>query len=151
MLGGVSGTTAAFPRRCASLLLVALAGATAGCDAGAPEDEDGVRSTLAELGRATAERDYATICERLLAPAVLVELERMDVSCSEAWRKAYADRSQPRLIVREVRVEGSRARADVRSSATGHEPAQDVIELIRAQGRWKVVSVGGRSAPQGDE
>ena len=57
------------------LLLLALC-VLVGCGDSGPSDEEQIRSALAEFGRATGERDYAALCDRILAtaPRVLAQL-----------------------------------------------------------------------------
>jgi len=40
-----------------------------------------------------------------------------------------------------VTVEGDRARAEVRTSARGQEPSQDVIRLVRVAEGWRIASL----------
>jgi hypothetical protein len=132
-------------RRPAALAAVALV--LAGCGAGTPSDEDQVRATLTSFSRATAAKDYQTICDKLLAPTLIDDLKKIGLPCEIALQQGLGDVRQPRLLVGAVTIRGKRASADVRSSAEGEAPSKDTIELVRTDAGWRISSLAKPSTP----
>ena len=97
---------------------------------------------MAAFGRAIAAKDYARLCDRVLAPSLLVEVEAIGLPCEQALRTALEDLSEPRLTVGEVLVTGDRASAEVRTSAAGQDPSSDVLQLERIGDAWRIASLG---------
>ena len=126
------------------LLLVVAACAVAGCGESGPTDEQRIRGALAEFGRATAERDYRALCDRILAPELIETVEQVGLTCELALRKGFEDVEDPRLAVGAIDVSGDRATAEVRSSATGESPSQDTVELVKVGEGWRIASLGSR-------
>ena len=126
-----------------------LALALAGCGDSGPSDEAQIRTALDEFRRATAAKDYTTLCEQVLAPRLIQTVEQVGLPCEMALEKGFEGVEEPRISVGTVTVEGDSARADVRSSAAGQEPSQDTVELVRVDGRWRIASLGdaGGGAP----
>ena len=128
-----------------AIVLVALA--LAGCGDSGPNDETQIRTTLDDFARATAEQDYAALCDRILAPRLVNTVEQIGLSCEAALDKAFADVRDPRLSVGTVTVKGDNATAEVRSSAAGQEPSEDTVELVRVDDEWRIASLAGAGTP----
>jgi hypothetical protein len=124
------------------LLLVLAACALVGCGDGAPSDEGQVRSTLGEFQRATAAKDYAALCDRVLAPKLIETVEQVGLPCESALEKGFEDVRDPQLSVGAVTVEDDGATAQVRSSAAGQAPSEDTVELVRVGDGWRIASLG---------
>ena len=124
------------------LLLVALAATLAGCGGSGPSDEQLVARTVASFGRATAAKDYRTLCGRILAPALIAKVEQIGLPCEQALAKALGDVQDPRLSVGKITVTGDRATAEIRTSATGQAPSRDTLDLQRVRGAWRIASLG---------
>ena len=122
----------------------------AGCGGG-PSDEEQVREVLVEFGRATAEKDFEALCDRILAPSLIEELKKIGLPCEIALGNALAEVESPRLTVGRVRVNGDRASAEVRSSAAGQEPSSDIIQLVRVDDSWRISQLAGASPPAPNE
>ena len=129
------------------LALGALAVALAGCGDSGPTDEEQVRTTLTAFTRATAAKDYQTLCDRLLAPSLIADLKKIGLPCEIALQQGLRDVRQPRLIIGAVTVKGKKASADVRSSAEGEAPSKDTIELERTDKGWRIASLATPSEP----
>jgi Putative lumazine-binding len=129
------------------LLLVMAALALAGCDDDEPSDEEQIRSTLSEFQRATADRDYGALCDRILAPKLIETVEQIGLDCEDALTKAFEDVRDPRLSVGAITVDGDGATAQVRSSAAGQAPSEDTLELVRTDDGWRIASLGDDAAP----
>ena len=121
---------------------LACALAVAGCGTG-PSDEEQVRDTVTELGRATQAKDYQALCDRILAPNLIDELREVGLPCEVALQQALGEVREPRLTIGEITVDGDRARAQVRTSAAGQRPSQDVVELVRVGDDWRISALAG--------
>jgi hypothetical protein len=119
---------------CAATLLAAAV--LAGC--GGPSDEQRVRQTITDFGRAVARGDYARICTQLLAPRLTEQLQRVNLPCEAALRRGFGSARDPRLTVGAVQVHGEQASAQVRSSAVGEQPSKDTLDLVKVSGRWRI-------------
>jgi hypothetical protein len=128
------------------LLLLALC-VLVGCGDSGPSDEEQIRGALAEFGRATGERDYGALCERILAPRLVETVEQIGLPCEQALAKGFEDVREPQLSVGEVTVNGGTATAQVRSSAAGQEPSEDTVDLIKVGDAWRIASLGEGSGP----
>jgi hypothetical protein len=125
------------------LLVVALAATLAGCGgASGPTDEQLVARTVSSFGRATAAKDYRTLCDRILAPSLVEKVVAIGLPCEEALAKSLGQVRDPRLTIGKVTVTGERATAEIRTSASGQAPSRDVLELERVRGTWRVASLG---------
>ena len=113
-----------------------------GCGEDAPAPEQQVRSTVAEFGRATAAKDYRTLCDRLLAPSLIEEVESIGLPCEEALRRGLGRVRDPRLTIGRVEVRDDQASVQIRTSAAGEEPSEDTLELVNVDGTWKISSLG---------
>ena len=121
-----------------ALLLLVLAG----CGDAGPTPEEQVRTTVSEFGRATAAKDYRTLCDRLLAPHLVETVTEVGLPCEMALRRGLEKVRDPRLTIGRVQVDGSRATAEIRTSAAGEEPSKDTLRLEQVNGTWKIASLG---------
>jgi hypothetical protein len=129
-------------RRVRSLATAFALLALVGCGDQGPTPEEQVRSTVTEFGRASAAKDYKVLCDRLLAPSLVEEVEAIGLPCEMALRQGLGDVREPRLTIGRIQVSDDRATAEVRTSASGQEPSQDTLELINVNGAWKISSLG---------
>jgi hypothetical protein len=130
-------------------VLTALAAlALAGCGDSGPSDEARIRSTLEEFQRATAAKDYAALCDRVLAPKLIETVEQVGLSCETALEEGFESVRDPRISVGSVTVDGDTATAQVRSSAAGQEPSEDTVRLVRVDDSWRIASLGEGQRPQ---
>jgi hypothetical protein len=126
-------------RRLAVALAAALA--LAGCGDEGPTEEEQVRSTLNAFSKATAAKDYQALCDRILAPSLIADLKKIGLPCEIALQQGLGDVKQPRLIIGDVKVNGKKASAQVRSSAQGEAPSSDTVELERTEDGWRIASL----------
>jgi hypothetical protein len=115
----------------------------AGCGDDAPSEESRVREALQTFSRAVETRDYQTLCDEVFAPELLEGLASIGLPCEIAMRTSLGRVREPRLTVGEVTVDGTRATAEIRTSAQGQPPSSDTLELRRIEGRWRVTALGG--------
>jgi Putative lumazine-binding len=114
----------------------------AGCGDAGPTPEEQVRTTVSEFGQATAAKDYKAMCERLLAPDLVADVEQIGLPCERALKQGLDQVREPRLTIGAVNIDGDSATAEVRSSAAGEEPSKDTLKLVNINGTWKIASLG---------
>jgi hypothetical protein len=124
------------------VLLVAMVAALAGCGSGGPSDDQLVAATVSAFGRATAAKDYRTLCDRLLAPSLVEKLTQVGLPCAEAMGKSLGGVRDPRLTIGQIDVQGDRATAQIRTSAAGQATSRDTLQLERVRGSWRIASLG---------
>ena len=90
--------------------------------------------------KAVAERDYASICDRLFSPAARVAAG--GDNCQSVLAQAAATLRAPQVRITTVVVGRDRATVGVVASVAGQRPAPDVIRLVRQQGRFRIASAG---------
>jgi hypothetical protein len=129
-------------RRAIAAALAAAALLAAGCG-DSQSDQDQVRETVAELGRATEQKDYQALCDRILAPSLIDELKEVGLPCEVALQQALGEVENPKLTIGKVTVDGDRAEVEVRTSAQGQAPSQDVVELVRVEDDWRISALAG--------
>ena len=105
---------------------------------GAPRE---IADIVERLERATAERDFRTICQDLLTRAARERAGGGD--CVRLTREAAEGVRRPRITIRAIRVEGDRAEVEVRTRATGQAVVEDVLDLRREDGEWRVEALAG--------
>ena len=113
-----------------------------GCGDAGPTPEEQVRTTVSEFGRATAAKDYKTMCSRLLAPDLIEDVEQLGLPCERALKQGLDQVKEPRLTIGAVDIDGTDATAEVRTSAAGEEPSKDTLKLVNVNGTWKIASLG---------
>jgi hypothetical protein len=128
---------------------MALAGVLAptGCSLGADEEAPratgapaGVAAVVNLLERATAERDYATICEDVFTAAARQRAGGAD--CARLLRSAARGIERPSIDIERITLDGSRATVRVRTTAAGREPVPDTLRLRRQPDGWRVDGLG---------
>lgn len=125
--------------RPALVLAAALALASAGCGRSEPIDE--VRETLEGFAAATADRDVQAICDRYLSRSLVEQVRRAGLPCEAALRPGIAAAREPSLKIHTIVLDGDRASARVRTSASNQPPSEDTIALVRERGEWRIASL----------
>ena len=125
--------------------LVTLGGCSLGADeeplqaVGSPAE---IAAVVQRLERATAARDWRTICADVFTEAARERAGGGD--CARLLGTAAAGVRRPSIEIRGIQVrEGGRAHVEVRTRAEGQEPASDALELRRERGEWRVEALGG--------
>jgi hypothetical protein len=136
-------------RRSIFILSAALALAAPGCSGREPSDEEQVRDLMAEFARSVEAKDYATLCGELLDPALLEDIRQIGLPCEVALQQGLGEVENPKLTVGKVTVKGRTATAETRTSASGQEPSQDLVELSKATGEWRISDLAAQDAPEG--
>jgi ketosteroid isomerase-like protein len=135
------------PHRTVALACLALVPATllAGCG---KSDQDEVRDTLAEFEQATRDRDFKKLCDDVLAQKLVARLETIGLSCRQVLERSTANRVlQPSITVKEVKVRGDVALAQVTSTAVGEKASTDTVRLVKEHDDWRVSSLSGAQPP----
>ena len=114
----------------------------AGCGGG-PSDTEQVHATVEAFGKATAAKDYQTLCDDLLSAKLIEKLESVGLPCEVALKQGLGDVQAPTLTVGEIKVDGDAATAQVNSTAQGQAPSKDVLKLQRVNGKWRIASLSG--------
>jgi hypothetical protein len=120
--------------------LLALAGLLCACGGG-PSDTERVYAVVAAFGKATAAKDYQRLCDRLLAPKLVSEVEAQGLPCEVALKQGLGEVKAPKLTIGQIEVRDDKATADVLSSAAGEPPSRDTLELVRVSDAWHIASL----------
>ena len=93
------------------------------------------------LESATATGDWRTVCDDLFTARARASAGGKD--CPSQLRSDAGRLSRPRIDVLRITLEGRTAAIRVRSRAAGQPPLQDVIELKREAGKYRIDSLTG--------
>ena len=135
-------------RRLTALTASLVLGLLAACGDDAPTDEQQVRETLTTFASSVEKRDYRTLCEDVFAPDLLDGLQQIGLPCEVAMRTSLGEVQAPKLTVGEVAIDGTTARAEIKSSADGQDPSSDTLALTKVDGRWQVSALGADPEPK---
>ena len=128
------------PVRRLTAALLGLLVALPGC-AGGPSDPEQVHDVVEAFGAATKAKDYQRLCDDLLSPKLVDEVERVGLPCEVALRQGLGEVRSPELTIGRIEVKGDDATAEVRTSAAGELPSRDVLELVRVGESWRIASL----------
>jgi hypothetical protein len=119
----------------------------AGCGGGGnakPKPISGPAKQVADVvqrfEQATAQKDFLTICNDLLATST--RKQAGGDQCPSVMEQRARGVSRPRIRIKAIEVDGDRATVSVRTTAAGQAAASDVIRLARQNGQFRVVSLG---------
>jgi len=116
----------------------------AGCGGG-PSDTEQVHATVEAFGQATAAKDYQRLCDTLLAPKLIEQVEAIGLPCEVALKQGLGDVKAPSLTIGAIKIDGDDATAQVNSTAQGQTPSKDTLKLQRVDGKWKIASLADES------
>ena len=117
-----------------------VAAGLSGCGGG-PSDTEQVQAAVEAFGRATAAKDYQRLCDRLLSPKLVQEVEQAGLPCEVALREGLGDVQAPTLTIGQIEVDGDKATAEVNSAAQGQPPSRDTLQLERVGDSWRIASL----------
>src|SRR3954453_5210675 len=120
--------------------LLAVSGVFCGCGGG-PSDTERVHDVVEAFGEASAAKDYQRLCDDLLAPKLVSDVESAGLPCELALKQGLGDVSAPTLTIGTITVSGDSAPADVQSSARGEKPSRDTLQLVRVGDSWRIASL----------
>jgi hypothetical protein len=125
---------------------MAVAAFLTGC-LGADEEAEPARGAARDIAgvvdrleRATAERDFATVCNDLFTAAARERAGGDD--CERLTRSAAEGIARPRIVMKSIDIRADGARVEVVTRATGQAEVPSALELRREQGEWKVDALG---------
>jgi hypothetical protein len=129
-----------------AVALALLGGAGCALDGSAkPKRANGpVRDAAAVVSRletASAKGDWRTVCDDLFTAGARSRAGGRD--CPRLLRSDAGSLSKPRIEVVRIDVKGPRAAVRVRSRAGGQPPLEDVIQLRRERGSFRIDSLAG--------
>ncbi len=122
----------------AGIIVVSCAGVLAGCGS---SSSDQVKAKVNQFVTAAANRQYATICTQVLAPALVTRLQEAGVSCTQAMQIAFGSVQNPTISIGRVTVSGNRASVLTLSSAKGQNASLDAIDLVKTAKGWRLSSL----------
>ena len=128
------------PMRRPFAAVLLLAASLSGCGGG-PSDQQQVQAAVEAFGRATAAKDYQRLCDTLLTPKLVAEVETAGLPCEVALRQGLGDVEAPTLTIGRIEVEGDTASAQVNSAARGQPPSRDTLQLERVGETWRIASL----------
>jgi hypothetical protein len=111
-----------------------------------PDSDKQVRDALDRYAQATRDKDYQTLCDDLLASALVERIRSAGLPCEVALKTGLEDRKNPQLRVLAVEVTGDQAAARVVGSAIGEPTGTSTYRLIREDDQWRITSSGGSGA-----
>jgi hypothetical protein len=124
-------------------MAVAAMLAPVGCSLGGddtPKPVTGVPKEIAitvdRLGRAIADRDFATVCDSLFTASA--RKRAGGAECAAQLRSAGEDVRHPTIQIRGIDLKGSSASVEVVTDAEGQARVKDTLELRRQDGRWLI-------------
>ena len=121
-----------------SILLVIVACTLGGCGSSA---KDQVRDKVNQFASATSHKDYATICNQVLSPALVKHLTANGIACEKAMRLALGKVVKPTLSIGQITVKGKTANVITLTVAQGQPASLDVLQLIDTGGGWRISSL----------
>jgi len=114
-----------------------------GCSFGADDEPrpasgaaKAIAATVDQLGRAVADRDFETVCDKLFTASARRRAGGSE--CADQLDSAAEGVREPKIEVRGIDVKGDRATVRVSTSAVGQARVGDTLELRREGGRWLV-------------
>lgn len=123
-------------------LIALILGVTVLCGCGGGlSDTEQVQATVDAFGKATAAKDYQRLCDELLAPDLVDEVESSGLPCESALREGLGDVRAPTLTIGAIKVDGDKATAEVNSAAQGQPPSRDTLQLVRVNDAWRIASL----------
>lgn len=124
------------------MAVVALAGVAVGAGCGGSSPRQQVRATMEAFAKASANKDYATLCNKVLAPDLLAQVQAIGLPCEVALQQGLGGVQQPSLAIRQIKITGKRhAQVLVNSTAAGEVPSQDIVRVIKTAKGWRIESL----------
>jgi hypothetical protein len=119
-------------------VLIGCALVIAGCGASANQQ---VEAKVQQFAHATANRNYAMLCNQVLSQELVAHLTAAGVSCKQAMKLFTESVHNPTISISKVTVNGSSATAVVLAKASGQQSSRESIRLIKTSGGWRLDSL----------
>jgi hypothetical protein len=120
------------------IVALACACALAGCGTSSRQE---VQAKVHQFAHATAARDYATLCNQILAPSLVAHLMAAGITCDRAMMVFVSSVRNPTIHVLRVAVHGATASVLVLARATGQPSSRERIDLIKTPHGWRLASL----------
>jgi hypothetical protein len=123
---------------------LAVSGCALGGSSGPKPAKGAARDAATVVGRletATARGDWRAVCDDVFTASARARAGGND--CPRLLRSDAGRVTRPSIDVVRITVRGPRAEVRVRTRAGGQPPLEDVIELRRERGRYRVDSLQG--------
>jgi hypothetical protein len=127
------------PVRHLTAALLGLLLVLSGC--GGTPDPEKVQAVVEAFAEATAAKDYGRMCDTLLAPKLVEEIERVGLPCERALEQGLGQVQAPKLTIGRIDVKDDKATVQVRTAAAGELPSEDELELVRFGDGWRIASL----------
>ena len=105
-----------------------------------PKEPSGASKEVAEvvgrLERATQRREFNVLCDDLFTRSARERAGGKD--CVALLRETAKDVRKARIRLLEVKVDGNRAQARVRTTSEGQRAVEERIDLVRERGRFRI-------------
>jgi hypothetical protein len=120
------------------VVLLGAAYALNGCGASV---RDEVQAKVQQFAHAVAGREPATLCQQVLAPALVDRLTGAGLSCQNAMKTFVDSVEGPTLTIAKVTVKGKTASAIVLTGARGQRASLESLHLIETSRGWRLASL----------
>jgi hypothetical protein len=110
----------------------------AGCGA---TDRQQVQAKVEQFFHAIVGRQYRTLCEQVLAPALTARFASQGLRCEQAMQISLANVHNPVLSIGRVTVTGNTAEVVTLTGASGQRGAFETIELVKTANGWRIASL----------
>jgi hypothetical protein len=121
-----------------AVAFLGIAYALAGCGS---SPADAVDAKVRQFAHAVATRNAVTLCDQVLAPALVNRLTDAGISCPQAMKTFVESVQEPTLSVGKVTVSGGSASAVVSTGAKGQQASRGTLQLTRTKAGWRLVSL----------
>ena len=95
-----------------------------------------VAGVVERLEKATAGRDFGTVCDELFTAAARERAGGDD--CERLTRSAAEGIRRPSIEIEAIEIRADRATVEVTTRAAGQAEVPDALELRRERGDWRV-------------
>jgi hypothetical protein len=105
------------PVRAPFVALLAAGALLCGCGDAERSDSERVQATVEAFGKASAAKDYQRLCDDLLSPKLVEDVEAAGLPCEVAMGQGLGEVNAPSLTIGRIAVDGDKATAEVKSTA----------------------------------
>lgn len=126
------------------MVLAVAACALGGCGT---STGDQVKAKVQQFAHAVATKDAKTLCDQVLAPALLEHFAAVGLPCVRAMHTFLATVKDPTLATGRVVVDGPKAEVLTLSGARGQIGALSAVELVNTPNGWRVSGLGSPLLP----
>jgi hypothetical protein len=127
-----------------AVLLAVGACALGGCGT---STSDQVKAKVQQFAHSVAGKDAKTLCDQVLAPALLEHFASVGLPCLKAMEIFLGSVHDPTLAIGRVVINGGKAEALTLSGARGQLGALSAVELVNTSNGWRVSGLGSPLLP----